>query len=155
MKLSKNLTLKEAIKSNSAIKYRIDNTPTEEQIEKLKITASKVFQPVRDYFNKPIFVTSMFRSEELNKRIGGSSSSQHVLCEAIDMDADVFDFEDLTNSDIFTYIKENLEFDQLIWEFGDNENPAWIHVSYREGANRRRCLKAYHDEKGNPKYINI
>ena len=103
MKLSKNLTLKEATKSSAAIKHKIDNTPDDEQIEKLKFTASKIFQPVRDHFGKAIFVTSMFRTEELNKKIGGSSSSQHMLCEAIDMDADVFDFEDLTNADIFNW----------------------------------------------------
>jgi len=152
MKLSKNLTLKEAIKSYTAIKKGIDNTPSDEEIKKLKVTANHVFQPIRGHFNVPIGITSMYRSPRLNKAIGGASSSQHMKCEAIDIDADIYDSvigldEDgnkiyLTNRKIYEFIRDNLEFDQLIWEFGTDDEPAWIHVSYKKENNRKRILRA-------------
>ncbi len=88
----------------------------------------------------PIKINSFFRSAELNKAIGGSSKSQHCQGRAIDLD-DVYGHK--TNAEMFNYIKNNLDFDQLIWEFGNDENPNWVHVSYvSEDGNRRRCLKA-------------
>lgn len=161
MKLTKNLTLKEAIKSNTAIKRGISNEPTEEEIKKLTVTAENVFQPIRDHFNLPIGITSMFRSKALNEKIGGSSSSQHCKAEAIDIDADVFGGECLneegelvpfTNKMIFDYIKDNLEYDQLIWEFGTKDEPAWVHVSYKEEGNRGRALRAYKDSNNRTQY---
>ena len=147
MKLSKNLTLKEVVKSNTATRKGIDNTPDQWAINNLQAVADYIFQPVRDHFGVPIGVTSGFRSKELNKAIGGSKYSQHMIGEAIDIDADMYG--KVTNSQIFDFIKKNLEWDQMIWEFGDDENPAWIHVSFKEGGgNRCQIKRAYRDEKG-------
>jgi len=146
MKLSKNLTLKEAIKSNTAIRLGIDNTPEQWEINNLRAVAENVFQPVRDHFGVPIAVSSGYRSKRLNKAIGGSKYSQHVIGEALDLDADVYG--KVTNAEIFNYIKNNLEWDQMIWEFGDDEEPNWVHVSYKEsGFNRKQIKRARRDEK--------
>lgn len=147
MRLSKNLTLREAIKSNTATRLGIDNTPEEWEIHNLRAVAENVFQPVRDHFGVPIAVSSGYRSKELNKAIGGSKYSQHMIGEALDIDADIYG--KVTNAEIFNYIKNNLEWDQMIWEFGDDEEPNWVHVSYREsGDNRKQIKRAYRDEKG-------
>ena len=147
MKLSKNLSLRECTKSITAQRLGIDNEPEKEVIENLKSIANKVFQPVRDYFGCPIYVSSGYRSPRLNRAVNGSKNSQHVSGQALDLDADVFG--KIRNADIFRYIKDNLEFDQLIWEFGDEDNPDWVHVSYKSNdENRGRCLKATRDEKG-------
>jgi hypothetical protein len=96
-------------------------------------------------------VSSGYRSADLNVAIGGSKRSQHVEGRALDLDADVYG--GTSNCDIFHYIKENLEFDQLIWEFGDESNPDWVHVSYvYDGPNRKRCLKACRDDQGKTYY---
>ena len=152
MKLSKNLSLSECTKSNTANRLGINNTPDDEWIvENLKGIAEEVFQPIRNAFKCPIYVSSGYRSEELNRAIGGSVRSQHVQGRALDLDADVFG--GCTNGEIFQYILNNLTFDQLIWEFGDQDNPDWVHVSYvRDGVNRGRCLKACRDEKGKVYY---
>ncbi len=152
MKLSKNLSLSECVKSNTASRLGINNTPDDEWIvENLKGIAEEVFQPIREAFKCPIYVSSGYRSEELNRAIGGSVRSQHVQGRALDLDADVFGR--CTNGQIFQYILNNLTFDQLIWEFGDQDNPDWVHVSYvRDGVNRGRCLKACRDEKGKVYY---
>jgi zinc D-Ala-D-Ala carboxypeptidase len=142
MKLSDNLSLAEAIKSNTAIKYGIDNSPTEEHLENLKAIAQDVFQRVREHFGKAIYVSSGYRSESLNKCIGGSSTSQHCKGEALDLDAQVYG--GLTNAQLFSYIEEWITFDQLIWEFGSNTEPDWVHVSYKkDGNNRGQKLMAY------------
>ena len=134
MKLSKNLTLGEATKSATAIKNGIDNRPTGEHLSNLIQIASKIFQPLRDHFNAPIIVSSGYRSHDLNQKIGGASGSQHSKGEALDLDGSV------ENSYIFHFIKDNLEFDQLIWEFGNDENPDWVHVSYKSEGNRGEVL---------------
>ena len=147
MQLSKNLSLKEAIKSNTATRLGIDNKPEQWEINNLRAVAEKVFQPVRDHFGVPIGVSSGYRSKKLNKAIGGSKYSQHVIGEALDIDADIYGR--VTNAEIFNYIKDNLEWDQMIWEFGDDEEPNWVHVSYKEaGHNRKQIKRAYRDEKG-------
>ena len=141
MKLSNNLSLSEVLVSQTAKRLGLSNEPTKEHLENLYVTASKIFQPVRDYFKVPIYVSSGYRSKELNKAIKGSSkTSQHMKGEALDLDADVYGV--ITNSDIFNYIKDNLEFDQLIWEFGDDKNPKWVHVSFSEGKNRMKVMRA-------------
>ena len=151
MKLSKNLSLAEVTKSTTAKRLGIDNTPDEWTIQNLKQIAINVFQPLRDAFGFPIYVSSGYRSAELNTAIGGSKRSQHVEGRALDLDADVFG--GCTNSQIFNWIKENVEFDQLIWEFGDDDNPDWVHVSYvYDGLNRKRCLKACRDDNGKTYY---
>lgn len=151
MKLSKNLSLAEVTKSTTAKRLGIDNTPDEWTIENLKQIAINVFQPLREALGCSIYVSSGYRSVELNTAIGGSTRSQHVEGRALDLDADVFG--GCTNSQIFNWIKENVEFDQLIWEFGDDDNPDWVHVSYvHDGLNRKRCLKACRDDNGKTYY---
>ena len=151
MKLSKNLSLAEATKSTTAKRLGINNLPDEWATENLRQVAINVFQPLRDAFDCPIFVSSGYRGPELNSAIGGSTRSQHMEGRALDLDADVFGR--CTNSQIFNYIKENLEFDQLIWEFGDSDNPDWVHVSYVYGGdNRKRCLRAVRDDRGKVVY---
>jgi len=147
MKLSKNLSLKEAIKSNTATRLGIKNEPEQWEINNLRAVAENIFQPVRDHFGVPIGVSSGYRCKELNKAIGGSKYSQHMIGEALDIDADIYG--KVTNAEIFNYIKNNLEWDQMIWEFGDDEEPNWVHVSYKEsGGNRKQLRRAYKDEKG-------
>lgn len=152
MQLSKNLSLKEVTKSATAIKKGISNEPTKDHLENLKAVAENIFQPLRDYFGVPIAVTSGYRSDSLNRIIGGSSTSQHCKGEAIDLDADVYG--NLTNAAIFGYLKDYTDFDQLIWEFGDEENPAWVHCSYTRGKNRGELLVAYKDS-GKTRYKKI
>jgi len=150
-KISDNISLKEAVRSNTAERMGINNMPDNETLVTMQITAQHVFEPVRNHFNEPIYISSFYRCPELNTAIGGSARSQHCLGEAIDID-DVY--SKATNADIFNYIKDHLEFDQLIWEFGDDTNPAWVHVSYRLGNNRMRILKAV-KENGKTQYIDI
>jgi len=151
MKISEHISMKEALRSNTAKRLGIDNMPDNDTLVTMQITAQHIFEPLRNKFNEPIYISSFYRSPELNKAIGGSASSQHCKGEAIDID-DVY--SKASNADFFNYIKDKLEFDQLIWEFGDDENPAWVHVSYNLGKNRMRILKAI-KENGRTKYINI
>ena len=132
MKLSENLTLAEACRSETAKRKHIDNTPSGITLDNLKLTAEKIFQPIRDHFKKPIYVSSMYRCERLNNLVGGTSHSKHITGQAIDIDNDG---TSVSNKDIFNYIKDNLKFDVLIWEFGD-DSPGWVHCSYVEGLNR-------------------
>ena len=152
MKISDHITYAEAIHSNTAKRKNIDNTPNETQVEAMKLLAEKVFEPLREWVGGPIKVNSFFRSEALNESIGGSATSQHCKGQAIDID-DVYGRK--SNAEMYNWIKENLDFDQMIWEFGDDDNPNWVHVSYvSEDENRNRCLKAY-KENGKTKYIVI
>ena len=132
MKLSNHLSVKEATYSATAIKHGINNEPNIGQLEVLKAMALKVFEPCRKFVGGPLKVTSGYRGLELNKRIGGSLSSDHTISDhltaALDLDCDVFGGK--TNAELFHYIKERLEFKQLIWEFGDENSPNWVHVSY-------------------------
>lgn len=140
MQLSKNLALSEVTRSETAKRRGISNMPAPEHIENFKKLAENVFQPIRDHFGVPIRISSGYRSAALNKAIGGSLSSQHCSGEAIDID---MDGTSVTNAAIFNYIKDNLEFDQLIWEFGTDANPDWVHVSYEStGKQRKQILKA-------------
>ena len=151
MKISEHISMKEALRSNTAKRLGIDNMPDNDTLVTMQITAEHIFEPLRNKFNEPIYISSFYRSPELNKAIGGSTSSQPCKGEAIDID-DVY--SKASNADFFNYIKDKLEFDQLIWEFGDDKNPAWVHVSYSLGKNRMRILKAI-KENGRTKYINI
>ena len=153
MKVSDHITYAEAIHSQTAKRKGIDNTPNPNQIEAMKLLAEKVFEPLREWVGGPIKVNSFFRSPELNTKIGGSKTSQHCKGQAIDID-DVYGYK--TNSDMYHWIKENLSFDQMIWEFGTDTQPNWVHVSYvSEENNRNRCLKAYKDDMGRTKYKTI
>lgn len=151
MQLSKNLYLSEVTKSRTAKRLGISNEPTKEHLVNLQILAEKIFQPIRDYYGCPIYISSGYRSEALNKAIGGSKSSQHCKGQAIDIDRDAYSLP--SNGEIFEYIKNNLEFDQLIWEFGSNTNPDWVHVSYNtNGSQRKQILVAYKDSNNRTKY---
>tara|TARA_Y100001938_G_C7979646_1_gene373725 strand:- start:16 stop:477 length:462 start_codon:yes stop_codon:yes gene_type:complete len=150
MKISRHITYAEAIHSNTAKRKGIDNTPNPQQLDTMKVTAEKIFEPLREWVGGPIKVSSFFRSPELNTAIGGVASSQHCKGQALDLD-DVYGYK--TNAEMFMYIREHIDFDQLIWEFGTDVSPNWIHVSYvNKEENRKRCLKAYKDEQGKTKY---
>ena len=118
----------------------ISNEPTIEHMHNLKEVAENIFQPLRDKFAVPIAITSGYRSADLNKAIGGSITSQHCKGQALDIDADVYG--GVTNKEIFDYIKDSLDFDQLIWEFGNKNNPSWVHCSFISNGNRRQILRA-------------
>lgn len=142
MKLSNNLSLAEVMRSETAKRKGISNMPTEAHIENFKLLAEKVFEPIREHFGAPIHISSGYRSAALNKAVGGSSSSQHCSGEAIDIDMDG-SADGITNKMVFDYIKDNLQFDQLIFEFGTDANPDWVHVSYEStGKQRKQVLKA-------------
>jgi hypothetical protein len=142
MKLSEHLDLSEVTRSESAKRKGISNMPTEAHIANFKLLAEKIFEPIRTHFRCPIIISSGYRSKELNAAIGGSLTSQHCQGEAIDIDMDGTP-NGVTNRMVFDYIKDNLEFDQLIFEFGDKENPDWVHVSYESsGKQRKQILRA-------------
>lgn len=136
MNISKYITLAEATTSQTAIRKNIPNIPNEKELENMKYVAVNVFDKVREHFGKPIRVSSFFRCLRLNNAVGGSKTSQHVKGMAIDMQGT----NGLTNAEIFHYIKDNLEFDQLIWEYGTEQEPAWVHVSLVKGKNRKKVL---------------
>ena len=141
MKISTNITYAEAIHSSTAKREQIDNTPSPSQIEAMRLLAEKIFQPLRAWVGGPIKINSFFRSVALNEKIGGAASSQHCKGQAMDID-DVYGCK--TNAEMYHWIKENLNFDQMIWEFGTDTQPNWIHVSYvSDEDNRNKCLKAY------------
>ena len=149
MKISKHVSYKEGVRSNTATRRGIDNTPTDDHLHFMEIIAHEIFEPLREWVGGPIKINSFFRSPDLNTAIGGSAMSQHCKGQAMDID-DTFGYK--TNAEMFKWIKENLNFDQMIWEFGNDGNPDWVHISYvSEAKNRNRCLKAY-KEKGKTKY---
>ena len=149
-KISEHITKKEATFSATALRKGIENEPGEYELQNMELIAEKIFEPLRKAANGPIKINSFFRSEELNKAIGGSSRSQHCQGRALYLD-DTYGY--MSNKDMYHYIKENLDFDQMIWEFGTKDNPSWVHVSYIDAdSNRKRCLEAYKDENNKTKY---
>lgn len=150
--ISKHISEKEATKSITALRLGLDNTPDGDTINNMKIIAESVFEVLREYVGGPIKINSFYRSTTLNQAIGGSTRSQHCKGQAIDID-DIYGYK--TNKEMFDYIKDNIDFDQLIWEFGNEDNPDWVHVSYvSKESNRNRVLKAVRDD-GKTKYIDI
>jgi hypothetical protein len=142
MQISKHLSLAEVSRSETAKRKGINNTPSGEHLENFKKLAENIFEPIREHFAVPIHISSGYRSKELNAAIGGSLTSQHCQGEAIDIDMDGSP-SGVSNADVFKYIKEKLNFDQLIWEFGTDKNPDWVHVSYEStGKQRKQILKA-------------
>ena len=142
MQISKHLSLAEVSRSETAKRKGISNTPSGEHLENFKKLAENIFEPIREHFAVPIHISSGYRSMELNASIGGASSSQHCQGEAIDIDMDGSP-SGVSNADVFKYIKDHLNFDQLIWEFGSDSNPDWVHVSYEStGKQRKQILKA-------------
>lgn len=148
MELSKNFTLKELTASNTAKARGIVNEPDAKQLAALQLLVEKVLQPLREGIDKPIKVSSGLRVPALNKAIGGSVTSQHCKGEA----ADIQMSGKTGNAKLFNYIKENLVFDQMIWEFGTQENPDWVHVSYSAKGNRGEILRAYKKD-GRTRYM--
>jgi hypothetical protein len=145
MKISDHITYAEAIHSNTAKRKQIDNTPNQTQVDAMKLLAEKVFEPLRDWAGGPIKVNSFFRSVVLNEKIGGVASSQHCKGQAIDID-DVYGYK--SNAEMYKWVKENLDFDQMIWEFGTDMQPNWVHLSYiSKEENRNKCLKAYKEDR--------
>ena len=139
-RISKHISYKEAVKSNTAMRLNIDNTPGSYEITNMNGIAHNIFEPLREWVGGPIKINSFFRCVELNKAIGGSSKSQHCQGRAIDID-DTYGHK--TNAEMYEWVKENLDFDQMIWEFGTEKNPDWVHISYvSPNENRNRCLKA-------------
>jgi hypothetical protein len=141
MVLSEHLTLAELIRSESAKRNGISNMPPPEHIANLKLLAENIFEPIRANFRCPILISSGYRSKELNAKIGGANTSQHSFGQAIDIDMDGTSYG-VTNSQIFHYIKDKLPFDQLIWEFGNDTNPDWVHCSYSD-RHRKEVLIGY------------
>ena len=138
--ISKHISEKEGVYSITATRRGIDNIPDGDELNNMRLLAEEVFEPLRVYVGGPIKINSFFRCPELNTAIGGSGKSQHCKGQAMDIDDT---FGKMTNADMYHWIKDNLEFDQMIWEFGDDKNPDWVHVSYvSESENRNRCLRA-------------
>ena len=148
-KISKHISYKEGVKSNTATRLGLNNTPGEYELGNMTLIAERLFEPLRAWVGGPVKINSFYRNKELNLAIGGSQRSQHCEGRAIDLD-DTFGYK--TNAEMFHYIKENLNFDQMIWEFGNENNPDWVHISYvSEDQNRNRCLIAY-KENGKTRY---
>ena len=142
MNLSKFITLKEATKSRTAIRLGIENLPNEDQLKAMKLVATKIFDPCREFIGAPLGANSFLRVIPLNRAVGSSDSSQHPRGEAVDIDCDVYG--NGTNKEVFDFIKDNLEFDQLIWEYGTEEEPAFVHCSFTDRyPNRKEILVAY------------
>ena len=143
MKLSTHLDLSEVTRSDMAKRKGISNMPTPEHLENFKKLAQNIFEPIRKHFGVPIMISSGYRSKELNTAIGGSLTSQHCTGEAIDIDMDGSS-NGVTNKMVFEFIKANLNFDQLIWEFGTKDKPDWVHVSFEtSGKQRKQILTAF------------
>jgi hypothetical protein len=139
MKVSEHFALAEFTRSESAKRHGVSNEPTPEHLENLKVLCEKILEPIRVKFG-PINISSGYRSKALNHYIGGSLNSQH--CEAKAADIDMDGMGSVSNTEIFNYIKDSLDFDQMIWEFGDNNKPDWVHVSYNGAKNRKQILRA-------------
>ena len=149
-KISKHVSYKEGVRSRTADRRGLDNTPNESQLKCMKEIAEGLFEPLREWVGGPIKINSFFRGEPVNTAIGGSKYSQHMKGQAIDID-DTFGHK--TNAEMYHYIKDNLDFDQLIWEFGDDKNPNWIHVSYVTHRENRKKLTIAKKVNGKTKYI--
>jgi len=152
--ISKHITYNEATRSYTAIKYNIVNIPDEQQLKNMILLAEAVFEPLREFVGIPIGITSFFRSKALNTKLKGSRTSQHMANNgaAIDLDASIYG--KISNLDILYYIKDNLEFDQLIAEHpDDNGIPSWVHVSYKKYGNRKQVFVSNFNRNGKVFYI--
>lgn len=138
MRISKHVSYNEAIRSNTARRLGLGNIPSSAQVYNMKVLCEKVFEPVRQCFKQPIRISSMFRGVELNKAVKGSSRSQHCKGEAMDIQGT----NGVTNAELYYFIRDHLDFDQLIWEYGNDDEPAWVHVSYTDSKpNRKQTLR--------------
>jgi zinc D-Ala-D-Ala carboxypeptidase len=139
MNLTKNFTLEEMTKSETALRYDIENTPNEQEISAMKLLAEKVLQPVRDHFGKGVKVNSGFRNQDVNQKVGGSRNSDHTRGQACDIE-----IPGVPNAELAEWIKDNLQFNQLILEFYTPGVPdsGWVHVSYIPEDNKKQVLTA-------------
>ena len=151
MNLTKNFSLVELTKSQTAERKGIDNTPSTEHQDNLKSLCTSILQPIRDHFSRVVSVSSGYRSVDLCVAIGSSTGSQHAKGEAAD-----FEIFGISNKELADYINENLDYDQLILEYWKESDPnsGWVHCSYTNGSNRKQYLKAY-KENGKTKYEQI
>ena len=151
-KISKHVSYREGVRSTTALRLGLNNDPSDAHLQNMKLLSEKIFEPLRVHVGGPIKINSFYRGPELNKAIGGSAKSQHCHGQAMDIDDT---YGNASNKEMFNWIKANLDYDQMIWEFGTDENPDWVHVSYVDpGSNRNRCLKAYRED-GKTKYMVI
>ena len=148
--ISKHISYKEATHSATALRRGLDNIPNDEQLKCMEEVAENLFEPLREWVGGPIKVNSFFRGEPVNTAIGGSTRSQHMKGQAIDID-DTFGHK--TNAEMYHYIKDNLDFDQLIWEFGDDKNPNWVHMSWVSHRPNRKKLTIAKKVNGKTRYI--
>tara|TARA_R100000231_G_scaffold6283_3_gene9339 strand:- start:60 stop:521 length:462 start_codon:yes stop_codon:yes gene_type:complete len=151
-RISKHVSWKEGTYSRTGERLDLDNTPNEEQLKCMKAIAENIFEPLRKWVGGPIKINSFFRGKPVNTAIGGSTRSQHMKGQAIDIDDT---FKHKTNAEMFHFIKDNLDFDQLIWEFGTDDNPNWVHVSYVTHRDNRKKLTIAKKINGRTKYIHI
>jgi hypothetical protein len=153
MKLSKHLELAEVIRSSTAKRLGIKNEPTAEHLANLKLLAENIFEPIREHFGRPIFISSGYRSAALNKATpGASTTSQHSKGEALDID---LQGTEISNKQVFEFIKNNLVWDQMIWEFGNKDNPDWVHVSYSSTGKQRKQILSATKVNGKTVYTNL
>ncbi len=151
-KLSRHVSYKEGVYSVTALRLGLKNDPSDDHLNNMMTISEKVFEPLRTHVGGPIKINSFYRGPELNKAIGGSAKSQHCHGQAMDIDDT---YGNASNAEMYNWIKANLDYDQMIWEFGTDENPDWVHVSYvNPDVNRNRCLKAYRKD-GRTKYMVI
>ena len=136
-KISKHISWHEGTYSRTGERRDLDNTPNEEQLKCMKEVAKNLFEPLREWVGGPIKINSFFRGEPVNTAIGGSTKSQHMKGQAIDIDDT---FKHKTNAEMYYYIKDNLDFDQMIWEFGTDKNPNWLHISWVSHRPNRKKL---------------
>jgi len=148
--ISKHVSYHEGTYSRTGERRDLDNTPNEDQLKCMKEVAENLFEPLREWVGGPIKINSFFRGEPVNTAIGGSTRSQHMKGQAIDID-DTFGHK--TNAEMYHYIKDNLDFDQMIWEFGSNENPNWLHISWVSHRPNRKKLTIAKKVDGRTKYI--
>ena len=161
-KISEHISLSEATRSDAAVRAGIANLPNEQAFANIKMWAEKVFEPLREYVSlkrgkdSPLIINSIYRNIEVNKLIKGSPTSSHCAGDTSKIEEAAGDIEahypDFTNKDLFMLVKEKGAWDQLIWEFGNEKQPAWVHIGFRKQNNRKQILKAI-SENGQTKYI--
>ena len=151
MQLSNNFSLKEMTASQTADRHGISNNPSEDHMDNLKRLCDNVLQKIRDHYGKVVSVSSGYRSPELCVKIGSSMKSQHAKGQAAD-----FEIFGIANAELAKWITENIDFDQLILEFHNPEEPnsGWIHCSYKSPTdNRKSTLRAFRDDNGKTQYV--
>ena len=148
--ISKHVSWHEGTYSRTGERRDLDNTPNEDQLKCMKEVAENLFEPLREWVGGGIKINSFFRGEPVNTAIGGSTRSQHMKGQAIDID-DTFGHK--TNAEMYYYIKDNLDFDQMIWEFGTDKNPNWLHISWVSHRPNRKKLTIAKKVNGRTKYI--